>query len=384
MEHITLITEEDSRAEMQLKIEATTIGKKRGSVDQGYVLVYFHANMSGESATQPWARRPAVAGSVVKNLLAPLLASRGGDSIHEGDLIVLCDGGKLGLEHALLGAVCNPETGKALAKVKKTLYITKTEEAAGVNKELTRGTATVNQLEALHMLTHSAHRTQKKKRVKMDGSTAGTLIGPVGLSECSWQTTFGLKRVMYGPQKRPLPGGAADADMETPSAKRVVRKDEDTEPFTYWPVSDDLLRELLHYDVISVIDLTPGDGSFARLCATQKIPYLGIAFTTAHQHGLARHIKEGIFKSYCDTDAEDYDAALAEIINVENSGTTATSSRTTRAKRGKARAKTQTKSKSALLKRLQTLQGSLGDDNQGDEGSEEEEEKAEESDDENE
>ena len=74
-----------------------------------------------------------------------------------------------------------------------------------------RGTATVNQIEMMHMLTHTAQRTQKKKGVKMDGSTAGTVIGPIGAQECTWMTTFADKKLMYGPDKRPRLCGKEDA-----------------------------------------------------------------------------------------------------------------------------------------------------------------------------
>ena len=206
-EYVAIIPETGTRSEMQVKIEATGIGKLRGSPETGYVMIFFHANLSGESATQPSTRRPSVSPCLPKALFAPLIASRGLEQINDGDMIVCCDGGKSGAEHIILGGLCNPETGKTLPKHKKSIYITKTEESASTHKEITRGTATVNQVEMLHMLTHVAQRTQKKNRVKMDGTTAGTIIGPIGAQACEWITTFDEKKLMYGPDKRPLPGG---------------------------------------------------------------------------------------------------------------------------------------------------------------------------------
>ena len=203
-EHITFITEVEGRENMQLKIQETIVGKMRGSPETGYILTFYHANLTGECASQPWARRPSLTSGSVKAALAPAIASRGGDHIDDGDMIVLIDGGKLGLEHHLLSAVCNPDSGNTLPNIKKAIYITKTEEAAASNKELTRGTATVQQVEMLYMLTQKAQRTEKKARVQSAfGTTAGAVIGPVGAadSQGDWIMTFADKKSCMAPRK---------------------------------------------------------------------------------------------------------------------------------------------------------------------------------------
>ena len=70
------------------------------------------------------------------------------------------------------------------------------------------------------------------------------------------------KKELFGIDHRPLPGGAV-------SAERVVRKEEDFEPVTYWPRSRMFYKELLNYDIKRVVDCTPLVPALGVECAVQ-------------------------------------------------------------------------------------------------------------------
>lgn len=163
-EYVTIVPQVDQRSDMQVKLAATSVGQMRGSEADGYILIYFNANLSGESATQPSSRRPYVTQPLVKGLLAPVLGLHCGEqeTLHDGDLFAFLDGGKFGLESVMLGSLVHPDTGKSLPKTKKTVFISRSEEAANSNNDVVRGVATVQQLESLHLVSKNALRTQKK------------------------------------------------------------------------------------------------------------------------------------------------------------------------------------------------------------------------------
>ena len=105
------------------------------------------------------------------------------DVLDDGDLFAFLDGGKFANDSMLVNSLVHPDTGKSFPKRNNTIYISRTEDAANNNKDNVRGVATVQQLESLHLVSKTALRTQKKNRVTTDGTTAGTLIGPLALPD---------------------------------------------------------------------------------------------------------------------------------------------------------------------------------------------------------
>ena len=106
---------------MQVKIGATSVGQRRGNTTDGYVLIYFSSNLSGESATQPHVRRPYVNQTLVKNLVAPVLALHCGDLevLDDGDLFALLDGGKFANESMLVNSLVHPRDGQVVPEVEE-------------------------------------------------------------------------------------------------------------------------------------------------------------------------------------------------------------------------------------------------------------------------
>lgn len=124
---------------------------------------------------------------------------------------------------------------------------------------------------------------------------------------------------------------------------------------------------------MAVIDLTPGDGRLGVMCTKKKIPYLCIAFTTHHQAGLERRIKEGIFNSFCDSQCDDYDPTLATLLTdvpKEEAKPKAKAKASAEIKAKAVAAKAE--GRASLLKRLGALQTQLGKGDKKNEGEEEE------------
>ena len=57
-------------------------------------------------------------------------------------------------------------------------------------------------------------------------------------------------------------------------------------------MSEDVMAELVHYDVCAVLDLTPCDGRFAAWCSKKSIQYLGIAYNEQHKEALEARVKD--------------------------------------------------------------------------------------------
>ncbi len=314
-QYVALIPEADLSNELVSSIKLNSVGSLQGSAVTGYVMIYLDANQLGESTTQPWCRQVNVSPGVVKKLVMAALAARGAsESISDWDLLCMRDGGRH-VEHTLLSAICNTD-GKMLPKHKRSMFVIYSEQAVAARMGCPpRGTATMNQLETVFVVTKNILSVGKKPRLHFPGcTTSGNSLAPVGLP-CrteGWQLSFGEKKAAYGPNKRVLPGGPAE-DPQAASGKNQ-RKDSDTEPFSYWGTVPPLYDELLNMGVIAVIDLTAGNGTFAEVCAKAQVPYLGITYTAKHAELLMDRLYSLVFASYTEEGSPLYDATLATIM----------------------------------------------------------------------
>ena len=121
--------------------------------------------------------------------------------------------------------------------------------------------------------------------------------------------TFEKKKEVYGSDHRPLPGNAAGA------SERVVRRDDDVEPVTYWPRSRVYYKELLNYDVQFVLDCTPLVPLFGLECIVQGIPYCALAFTEVHAQALREYFLSGVFAEMREEKSAIFRADLARVFS---------------------------------------------------------------------
>ena len=79
----------------------------------------------------------------------------------------------------------------------------------------------------------------------------------------------------------------------------------------------ELAEEFIHGymgDAGAVIDLTPGDGKWAYMALRHRKPYVGIAFTKAHQAALENRLDHLIFNAMQDESDPLFSSGLVELL----------------------------------------------------------------------
>jgi hypothetical protein len=218
-------------------LQESPVGQMLESSD-GYCLIIYSSNQSGESTSSPWSRRVSLQTPSLKKLVNGVQRSRDDESrIHKNDLYCFCDGGKHGHDASLTQSITDSE-GKAVQKQKRTLFMVFREDAIEGRKDNPRGCALLHQMEQIHFVTASAMRVKKTARKHGSGTTAGDAVQGLSLPENQWLMTFKDKKQAYGPHKRILPSGRDDEGSSEPTATPKARKDDDLEPFQLldgWP-----------------------------------------------------------------------------------------------------------------------------------------------------
>jgi len=302
-------------AELIETIKKTVAGKPREVSSMPglkYTLIHYDLVNCGESNTQPWLRKVQVNTNHVKKLGTCINAAHGAtEEMHDQDLFILNDGGKQ-CERGLMALVIDAAGNVFPLKSKKFVHIMFPEDGVDDNLDApSRNVATVDQLETIHIVTRSALRVQKRNRIGGAGTTAGTGMShiPTGKREETWKMTFEKKKELYGPDHRPLPGSAAG------SSERVVRREDDVEPVTYWPRSRMYYKEMLNYDVQFVLDCTPLVPMFGVECVVQGIPYCALAFTEVHANALREHLFSAVFAEMRVENSPIFRADLAKVFS---------------------------------------------------------------------
>lgn len=174
----------------------------------------------------------------------------------------------------------------------------------------------------------------ERQRLHYSGSNRQGIIGPVALPawEDGWQVDAELKKTIYG-SNRVAVGGATEelADPANLSDTRGRGKpfhkpggSGSNEPFTYQSMGRVFYEELIHsLNLKGIIDLSFGDGLFAKACISLRVPYFGVAMTDAHvKHGvdevvawqleLLRTEGQDMYDAQCANDYKAYSEACAK------------------------------------------------------------------------
>ena len=210
---------------------------------------------------------------------------------------ILFDGHLHGNESKLVKGFSD-DNNKALPKEKKVLFLTTTEASQAKHKSLIRGTASLSQVEMLHVVTKSTLDLPAEDRLRWPGTTRGNMLGPavVPTDDTVWKVLHAEKKKLYGGARVEC-GGAVQGDTgadrdEAPKAKDLV-------PFSYHTRSEKIYEELVHsFSAIGVVDLTCSDGVLATTCIRLHKPYFGVAFSEEHKIAVQEYIVNEIFKAF--------------------------------------------------------------------------------------
>ena len=130
--------------------------------------------------------------------------------------------------------------------------------------------------------------------------------------ENTWKRSVKVKRDIYGAANRVAPGGRTPG-IDSETAKKMIRKDEDVEPVFYWcypyQFHEDLARGL---GPRLIVNLTVGDGAGALAALLLAKPFVGVCLTQEHRAGVRTHLANYVFKSFMTDGTPFYDARICQ------------------------------------------------------------------------
>ena len=284
--------------------------------NQKHLGVLYDCKLAGQASARPHLRIVPFRDAQSQRTIRAALALGDGKSIPTGHIYFLMDGHVHGNEARMLKCF-QTASGKAIPKHKQTIYSTTTQKSESGRKDKVRGTASVSQVEFIHMVTKDVLAVPDIKRLHQEDSTQGDLIGPYDVPSKTdptvWKVKHKAKTTLYG-------AGIGQCGGQAMSGVQVDANDKgpagtDTVPFTYFGRNPKQYAELGHsYCVDSWLDLTGNDGTLAAVCVKQGKAYCGVCFTQEHKDGLQEHIINQIFRSFQTNGDPLYQPELATLL----------------------------------------------------------------------
>ena len=193
------------------------------------------------------------------------------------------------------------------------VHVIMSEDSLKQRRKLTRGAASLKQVETLHVLCCGTLCLPDRAGKHYSGSNKGTAIGPVTLAnpDEEWSATVKEKRLLYGKRWRIAVGGKTDGT----SAEK--RHDTDREPVFFWSYPHLFYDEILHrFFGRAVFDMTPGAGCFGEVCLKQRAGYFCFAMTEAHAACLQERLELAALRYMTESGNTHYQARCAEALGI--------------------------------------------------------------------
>lgn len=190
-------------------------------------------------------------------------------------------------------------SAKGLAKTKKILYVTTTEESERETKDRMCGVATLSTMEMNALVTARTLNITYKRRLHCGGSNASDTLGPLQRQKKTtlWTVTHSTKPKLYAGSLMDVGGKVeGDAGDDADPAPRST----DAVPFTWHSKPSDYYEEMMHaYNITSWWDLTASD-DVLPLLAVKKNPILG----RLPLEGASRRAGGGVHRAHLQGDAK--------------------------------------------------------------------------------
>lgn len=166
---------------------------------------------------------------------------------------------------------------------------------------------------------------------------------------------------------------------------RGGRKPPDAKEVAFWGTRvEKLLRELLvSYKLVAVIDVAPGQGTLAVLCALLRIPYIGFGLTDLHTEMLKDRVIALLLQNRFTPGAGGFNPALGKIL-VKRKAEGEVESPAAGSSEKKRKENPQGDALVAFKKRLETMQKKAAEKQKGEAEEEDEEQEDEEEEEEDE
>lgn len=316
-----------SVSDLQAAIAGTGAGRVKGECkgkSMSYVAVVFASATFGESDSRPRYRMPPLNPDTVRQLLE---AARGrfdtpADTereLDEGDMFLLFDGGRPGVEGSLLAFF------STLKKARRSVHLMKDPSSVeGRMERLKNAFAAFNCMETVHVITRTPIKDVGRKHRHYPGSLISNVLGPIVLTPYSdsWNLRFGDKKLLYGKGIIRVGGKLQDVDVDEeddPQAeqdnKQVKRTDDTVEPTLFHALPYLMWEDLaMTMGWCAVVDLTASDGMLALACVKNGLPYCGVTFTPRHTELLQARLTKLVTEACCTEGDPLYDASFAKAL----------------------------------------------------------------------
>ena len=191
------------------------------------------------------------------------------------------------------------------------VHVIMNEDSLKQRRKLTRGVASLKQVETLHVIACSNLCLPDRPGKHYPGSNKGTALGPVVLAnpDEEWKATVKEKGLIYGKRWRIAVGGKTEGSS---AEKRI---DTDREPVFFWSYPHLFYEELLHrFFGRAVFDMTPGPGAFGEACLKNSTGYFCFAMTEVHATCLQDRFELAALRFMTESGNTHYQARCAEAL----------------------------------------------------------------------
>ena len=322
--HVQLV--DRSMPDLGRAIAMTGAGRTKGELKgktMHYAAVIFASSTFGESDSRPRYRLPPLNPDLLRQLLEAARgrfdgAIEGDRELDDGDMFLLFDGGRPGVECGLL------QYFGAMTKARRVVHLVKDPVSVEARMDRSRNThmATYNCMEIMHIITRTSPKDSGLKHRHYPGSFSSNVVGPVILPPHAdnWNLRFGDKKLLYGKGiirvggkfDGPLGMEVDNDDVTEPALKRT---DDTIEPVFFHPLPYLLWEDLaLAMSWSAVIDLTASDCMLALACVKNGLPYCGVTFTSHHSELFNARLTKLVMEA-CVTEGDPlYDASFANAL----------------------------------------------------------------------
>ena len=315
--YVTLYVETESQHDLKLALNSSTLGCLFASQNVTNVLVVFDVKQSAEPSAQPHIRIAPLRDTRLRTLVIGVLNARSEAAgkpiltMLPGDLYVMPDGGR-NISNKFRALFVDDVTKTHMA-VSRKVHVHRSEDGLTARRRLARHF--VKQMETFHLFSGARLRMPKKNKFFSGSSLGDSLVEvPVLLEEELWATDKATKKAIYSSKNFIAVGGRAgsesdddddddEAAVEEPEPPTKKAKTEtDTLPIFFHEFPKVLVAEIINlYNVIGVIDLTAGAGTWAKASLDAGIPYFGVTLTLKHQEELSNHLVEYVKAAQLDS-----------------------------------------------------------------------------------
>ena len=351
--HVKFVADQKTISSLEASLKDAPLAMLRGD-PTGLVLYHYDVKKAAETHFRPELRIAPLQEKEYKRVVKAILNARKVNNtdpamVNGGEVALILDGGRRGNmtrllapwkeeaprkrkrsdkydkgddEDVVVDDVEEDEADGSDADSKggfqvKILQVAYTEASVARRRALSRGTASLHQVEWAHILAGKAINLPERPRKHYEGTNCGDLLIGVEIPplENEWHVSVKEKAVYLGKKKLIDPASAGSAVAAPAGSAAEAREDAVQVPFCYHSMPENFYAELIHmFFAKLVLDLTPFDARFAWVALRSRIGYCGLANNEEHAEAMRRQLRHLTFKGMLDQNSGLYNAAYAAAV----------------------------------------------------------------------